>query len=488
MDANQYLEALRKRWLMIVAFTVVGLLGGFVFASAQPVLYEATSSVYVASQGGNTTQEQLQGSTFAQNVVQSYVELATEPVVLKPVIEQLKLRQSPEQLAKDVSADLQVNTVIIRVTATDQVPRRAAQIANAITTSLSKSAQTLSATDKKPAIVMHRVADATPPTRSSSPNWPFLLASGFGIGLLLGLAYALGRQFLDTRVSSDEQVRSVPGLEKTPYLGSLSHRRGRNRPANVILAEPHGVSAEEYRRVITNLEFAGIDRRIRSITVTSALSGDGKSTTALNLATAAAERAQRVLLVDADLRRPSVAEYVGIDGGIGVTNVLLGSATPAEAIQRVGDVDVLPSGTLPPNVTQLVTSQSMARLLGELLMRYDFVVVDAPPLLPVIDALTFAKLTDGAIVVARQRVTRRKQFAMAIQSLLQVDAKVLGIVLNDVTRADAGYGYGYGYAPANPEDVHRAPATRDVAAGFFDDESRPVARQERAASRTFADR
>lgn len=488
MDANQYLEALRKRWLIVVAAAVIGLLGGAAFASVQPVLYQATSSVYVASQGGDTAQAQLQGSTYAQNVVQSYVQLATEPVVLDRVVHELGLRETSEQLAKRITADLSVNTVIIKVTATDPSPVLAAKIANGVTASLTKAAGTLSATNGKPTIVMHPVAQARAPQQSSSPNWPFLLASGFGLGLLVGLAYALGTQFLDSRISSDDQVRSTPGLEKTPFLGALSHRRGRNRSANVMLAEPHGISAEEYRRVVTNIEFAGIDRRIRSVTVTSALSGDGKSTTALNLATAAAERQQRVLLIDADLRRPSVAEYLGIDGGVGITNVLLGSATPVQAIQRVGDIDVLPSGTLPPNVTQLVTSEAMARLFGELLMRYDFVVVDAPPLLPVIDALTFAKLTDGAIVVARQRVTRRKQFAVAVESLLQVDAPVLGVVLNDVTRADGGYGYGYGYAPANPDVVHHAASPRDVTDTFFpaSDGGAPVdARQD---SRTFADR
>jgi capsular exopolysaccharide synthesis family protein len=298
---------------------------------------------------------------------------------------------------------------------------------------------------------MHSVAQATPASSPSSPNWPFLLVAGLGIGLFLGLAYALGRQFLDTRIASDDQLRTVPGLEAVPFLGSLSHRRRRNRPANVLTSEPHSVPAEEYRRVATNLEFAGIDERIGSITVTSALPGDGKSTTALNLAAAAAERGQSVLLVDGDLRRPSVAEYLGIDGGVGLTNVLLGTASVAQAVQRIGDVDVLPSGALPPNVTQLVTSHAMERVIGELLARYDFVVVDAPPVLPVVDALTFARLTAGALVVARQRVTRRKQFAQAVQSLLQVDAKIVGIVLNDVPRADNGYGYGYGYAPATAE-------------------------------------
>lgn len=485
MDANQYLEALRKRWLVIVALTLLGLAGGFAFASAQPVLYQATSGVYLASSGGDTTQAQLQGSTYAENVVQSYVELATEQVVLKPVAQHVGL--SADALSKSVSADLQPNTVVIKITATSTDPATAAAVANDVVASLATAATKLSQAGGKPTIVLHPVATAEQPTHPSSPNWSFILLSGTGIGLLLGLVYAFARQLLDTRIGSDDDLRAVTGNDGVPYLGSLSHRRGRERSANVLLTEPHSAPAEEYRRVVTNLEFAGIDRRIRSVTVTSALSGDGKSTTAVNLAVAAAERAQRVLLVDADLRRPSVAEYLGIDGGVGLTNVLLGSATPAQAIQRVGSVDVLPSGMLPPNVTQLVTSDAMARLFQELLMRYDFVVVDAPPLLPVVDALTFAKLTDGALLVARQRATRRKQLRLALESLQHVGATVLGVVLNDVTRTRSGYGYGYGYAPAAPEQAHRAPTTREVTESFFPAEERAPQRPS-DASATFADR
>jgi len=484
MDANQYLMALRKRWLVIVAFTLLGLVGGLAFASAQPVLYEATSGVYLASAGGDTAQAQLQGSTYAENVVQSYVDLATEPVVLEPVATEVGL--GTEQLAKNVRAELQVNTVVIKITATDHDPAAAARIANDVTASLANAASQLSKAGGKPTIVLHPVATATPPTHPSSPNWPFILASGTGLGLLLGFVYAFGRQLLDTRIGSDEDLRAITGSDGVPYLGALSHRRGRNRSASVLLAEPHGAAAEEYRRVITNIEFAGIDGRIRSTTVTSALSGDGKSTTAVNLATAAAERAQRVLLIDADLRRPSVAEYLGIDGGVGLTNVLLGSATPAEAIQRVGSVDVLPSGMLPPNVTQLVTSAAMARLFEELLLRYDFVVVDAPPLLPVVDALTFAKLTDGALLVARQRVTRRKQFALALESLQNVGATVLGVVLNDVSRTTGGYGYGYGYAPVNADTVHTATPVRDVTSSFFPEAAPAPSKQ--SGSPSYADR
>lgn len=442
--SSQYVEALRKRWLIVISLLVLGGLAGFVSAASQPVLYRATSSVYVGANTGGSQSELLQGSNFTQNIVESYVELATLPVVLDPVIAQLHLRGSSESLARRVTATLQVNTVIIQVSATDPSPSRAAAIANAVTASLARAAEKLSSNGKAPAITMRPVAHALAPTSAYSPNVTAFVAGGTVLGLVLGLLVAVVWQFLDTRIGSEAQVRGTPGLKDAPFLGALPHQRAGSRPANVFQDDPGSVLAEGFRRLVTNLEFAGIDSRVGSVTVTSPMPGDGKTTTSVNLARAAAERSQQVLLVDGDLRRPKVADYVGIDGGLGLTDVLRGASTLEEAVQHVGAVDVLPAGTLPPNVTQLVTSEAMARLFDALKRRYDLVIVDAPPLLPVADSLTFSRLTDGAIVLARQRATRRKQFAQAVEALGLVDARILGVVLNDVPRSDSA---GYGYAP-----------------------------------------
>lgn len=489
MDPQQYLAALRKRWIVILLLTLAGLVAGFGYGASQQPGYEATSGVLLSASTATTTQEQLQGATFAQDVVPSYVSLATQPIVLQPVIDQLGLDTNAADLAKHVTAAVATNTVIINITASDPSPVRAAAIANAVADSLTTVAKQLSSDGKDTSIVMHRTAVATTPVAPSSPNKPFLLVTGGGLGLLIGLAYALGRQALGTKVASEQELRSTPGLEDVPFLGAISHRKRRDGAVNVLMSEPHGVMAEEYRRLVTNIEFAGVDEQVRSVTVTSALPGDGKSTTAINLAASAAEREQRVLLIDGDLRLPSVASYLGIDGSVGLSNVLLGSARPTEAIQRVGSMDVLPAGVVPPNVTQLVNSEAMRRLFEELAARYDFIVVDAPPLLPVVDALTFSRITAGGVLVARQRVTRRKQFAMAIESMLQVDAKVVGVALNDVSRSESSYRQGYGYGAQDLEVVRAAVGSRrDAAAPFF-----PDAEDDRASSKpktrpTYADR
>lgn len=191
--------------------------------------------------------------------------------------------------------------------------------------------------------------------------------------------------------------------------------------------------------------------------MTSSLPGEGKSSTASNLAIALTQAGWRVILVDADLRRPRIPDYLGIEGGVGLTDVLIERAELSEVIQSWGrdDLSVLPSGPVPPNPSELLGSQQMLRLLTRLTDEYDMVIIDAPPLLPVTDAAALAAVCDGALLVARFGKSRREHLARAVDLLASVNARLLGSVLNfaPMRGGDAyGYGYGsYGYGDAVPE-------------------------------------
>ena len=238
--------------------------------------------------------------------------------------------------------------------------------------------------------------------------------------------------------------------------GTVSVRRGAGTSNLVMRTDPHGPQAESYRRIRANLEFADVDRPVRTVVVTSALAGEGKSTTSINLALALAERSDRVLLIDADLRRPSIGRHCGIEDAVGLTTVLLGGVTVADATQRWGGVlDILPSGAVPPNPGQLLGSAAMADLMSELIASYTFIIVDSPPLLPATDALGLARMTDGSIVVARYKSTRREQLARAIVPLVAVQARVVGIVLDRVPASEHSSSY-YGYR------THSQDATADA--------------------------
>jgi capsular exopolysaccharide synthesis family protein len=191
------------------------------------------------------------------------------------------------------------------------------------------------------------------------------------------------------------------------------------------------------------------------VVITSPSAGEGKSTTSCNLAITLAQAGVRTILVEADLRRPRVADYMGLEGAVGVTSVLTGVASLDEALQPWGrnSLWVLASGPLPPNPSEVLGSHQMSELLKSLEDRADVIVLDSPPLLPVTDAAVLARQADGAVLVVRHGRTRREQVTRALEALKGVDAKLLGTILNwaAVKGPDAeSYGYGAGYYSTRP--------------------------------------
>jgi non-specific protein-tyrosine kinase len=185
---------------------------------------------------------------------------------------------------------------------------------------------------------------------------------------------------------------------------------------------------------------------------------EGKSTTACNLAIAMAQTGVRVCLVEGDLRRPRIADYLGVESAVGMTDVLIGRVPLEDALQSWGGgmLEVLPSGPLPPNPSELLSSRGMDELMRSLEERFDLVLVDAPPLLPVTDGAILSTLTDGAVLCVRARSTRKDQLEQAVGALRAVDAKILGVVLTMVPAKgpDAYQGYGYGYG-SYKSDAHK---------------------------------
>lgn len=453
MEPHDYLNAVRRRWPVVLGLAFLGALIALAYDATLPTLYKSTSSVFVSARSGATTSELVQGSNFTQANVQSYARLVTTPAVLEPVIEQLDLDISPQALARAISVDTPLNTVIIEITVSNSSPDDAAQIADAVTESLSGAVAELApeGPDGEPAITMSTVSPAEVPNAPYAPNTRLILLTGVLAGLAAAVVYAVASEAFDTRIRSSADLARVTDA---PLLGTVPQRRGRDSSGLVMRTDPHSPQAESYRRIRANLEFAEVELRARTLVVTSGMPEEGKSTTSINLALALAERAGRVLLIDGDLRRPSIARQCGIEGAVGLTSVLIGEVSVEDAVQRwAGMLDVLPSGVVPPNPGQFLGSTAMADLVGELARSYDFIVIDSPPLLPATDALGLAHLTDGAIVVTRYKKTRREQFARTIDSLVAVRARVVGIVLDRVPlprNASARY---YSYDPESSVDV-----------------------------------
>lgn len=283
---------------------------------------------------------------------------------------------------------------------------------------------------------------------------------GLFLGIALGLGLAFLREALDTRVRSAQEVGDRLHL---PLLARVPEPPKALRQGNqlVMQAKPGGVHAEAFRMLRTNLDFATLDRDVGSIMVTSAVQQEGKSTTIANLAVALARAGQRVILVDLDLRRPYLDKFFDLRGRPGVTQVALGKAPLAESLVRVplapvepgvngntplGALAVLGSGPIPPDPGEFVASARLSEVLLELRELSDVLLIDAPPLLQVGDALTLSAKVDAAIIVTRLDVLRRPMVDEVHRLAASMPAARLGFVVTGAESEDPyGYGYGYGY-------------------------------------------
>ena len=222
--------------------------------------------------------------------------------------------------------------------------------------------------------------------------------------------------------------------------------------------------AEAFRVLRTNMQYVDVDHDQKVLVVTSSLPGEGKTTTAVNLAVTLTQAGHRVALIECDLRRPLIADRLELDPAVGTTSVLIGKIKAEDAMQRYADttLDVMVSGHLPPNPSELLQSQAMETFLLDLRVRYDIVILDAPPLLPVTDAALLATRADGAVVVVSHGRTTRDQLSTAVARLESVGAKTLGVVMNltPTKKSGGSYGYGYGYGYAPLEEPEAAPAGR----------------------------
>jgi polysaccharide biosynthesis transport protein len=456
------LHVMRRRWASIVVVTLLAVLGGLAYALTAPVTYKASASDFFSLRTGNSADDLVQGSTYTQNQVESFARLATTPQVLQPVVDRLGLPGGPAALAAQVDASVPVGTVIVEVTVTDSSPQRSAVLANAVISSLSGVVEDIAPRDDagRTTVVATTVASAEVPTRPASPNLLLDLAIAAAAGLTAGLALAWIREALDTRV---RDAGSVAGVTELPVIGSVPSWSGGSAGQVVMASMPHSPHAESFRQLRTNLQFilaaddsfAAAAKGAHVVSVTSSLPGEGKSTMASNLAVAIAETGARVLLVDADLRRPSVAGVLGLEGAVGLSTVLAQQAALDHVVQEWGaaGLHVLPSGPVPPNPAELLGSPAMRRLVEDLRRRYDYVIIDTAPLLPVADATVLSRLVDDTLVVAHARRIRRAQLSQALGNLEQVSAGVMGIVLNRVRGTGKPYAYRGEAAQSRPSDT-----------------------------------
>ncbi len=305
---------------------------------------------------------------------------------------------------------------------------------------------------------------ARPVLKATKPNVRLNMLLGALAGLVLGFALAFVVEFLDNTVTSQQQIEERLGLTFLGILPSISEeKQGTSpRPELICYEQPKSAVAECCRAIRTNLLFMSPDRPLKSILVTSAGPRDGKTTTAASLAITMAESGNRVLLVDADLRRPRVHSVFKVSNGAGLSSLIVGEGTLPETVKDSGvpSLDLLTCGPVPPNPAELLHTEKFRELLAEMGKRYDRVIIDSPPVGAVADAVVVSTLVDGTVMVLKAGNTGRDMARRTVRALNDVNARVFGAVLNDINLQDrhaGGYYYytKYGYYYSEPETKPR---------------------------------
>jgi capsular exopolysaccharide synthesis family protein len=450
VEFRDYVRLLRRRWVTIVAVLVACLAGAAAVTVLQPPSYRATSVVLVAFPDGGVSPDTVAGEAgsttgnYTANlpeVVKAFATLVPTP----PAVEAAAAAAGTGTADVVVEATVAVGTSQITIAVTAPTAVQAQSVANAYADTLPDTLVDLGQLSTRDALAFRDIEVAPLPTSTYQPNPIVNTAIGLVVGLVLGLAVAVAREALDRKIRDSRGIEDRVGVA---VLGVVPHELG--DVALPSVTHPDSLRAEAYRKVRTSLLFSGPDGMVKSLAVTSALSGEGKTSLAANLAVVCARAGQRVAVVDADLRQPTVHEKFGLPNQHGLADLLAGEASLADVAQLdPNGVTVVTSGRCPRDPSALLESPAFRELIAELEATHDVVVVDTTPALAVSDAAQVCSVCQGAVVVSRLRRTTYDSVARACKTLERVRTPALGIVaVGHDEDPDAGYRYYYSSAAA----------------------------------------
>ncbi len=457
MQLRDLLIVLRDAWRLVAA-CVLGVVGvaAAVSMTITPT-YTASARIYLtAERNADLTRGDPGGvSTVRTSDLKTLADQLYTPIVQRPLAAAVG-----SGAGFGVAVSVPEANAWLDVVGTSSDPTTAAAAANAVGPALAQVASQFSPLLTQPAVRVTSVSitPATAPATPTSPDVRRNILLGLLAGIALGVGTALTRHALDTKVRGEADLRAITSR---PILANIPLDPGTASCALTFEDHPHGQHAESIRRLRTNLMFIDVTTGRHSFVVSSSVASEGKTTIVINLARAIAESGARVIVVDGDLRNPSVAKTLGIEGSVGLTTVLLGRASLHDAIQPWGasGLHVLTAGQVPPNPSELLGSRPMAELFEKLTAEFDFVLLDSPPLVPVVDAVLLQRLTGGLVLVVASERTRKRDLTTAVTSLRTVDIDPDGVVLNFVP-VDSADIYRYGYHRYDSRAERKVPRGR----------------------------
>jgi succinoglycan biosynthesis transport protein ExoP len=438
VEAAKLLTIMRRWWWLLLLGITLGGGASYAVSKAMTPIYQASTTLLV-------NQTQTPGVVAYNDILTSerltttYRELVTKRPVLQEVIDFLGQPKDVDTLRNMVSVSVIRDTQLLRLSVESDDPAQAALLANATAQAfihqndITDSTRTGSVSVVEPAVV---------PTIPVKPRVTLNIVLGLLVGMVVAAGLVLLMEYLDDTVKSEQDVERVAGLTTLGVVMRFGRRKSQQPVSGYGSRSP---AAEAYRAIRTSVQFSTMDRPGQVLLVTSPNAGDGKSTTAANLAVTMASAGKRVVLVDADLRKPSLHHMFNLENRVGLTSALLSGNGTRSYIQpsTFDNLSVLASGPLPPNPSELLSSPRMRDLVETLRRETDAVVMDSPPALVVTDATLLAALADATILVAEAGHTRSAALRQAVDGLGRATDHLLGIVLNKMGRRGAPAYYHY---------------------------------------------
>lgn len=436
MDARNYLSALRRSWWIPLLGAVLGVAIALGASKAVTPSYTSEAQLFVSLAQGSTAGELANGATYTQTQMETYATLATSTRVLNEVVDDLKLNETADQLAKTVNATVAQNTSVLSISAVDPNAQHAADVANAVARATASyivkyAPKTVGGSTN---VQVDTITGAVPAASPSSPKTTLNAVLGLLAGLLIGLAYVLLRERLDRRVRDTRELAHASGV---PVLGTVAHDAAFEAKGLLAFDELSGSrSAEDLRKLRVDLQHAAVDEGRKVLVITSAQKRDHSDAIATGLALAFAEAGTRTLLIDADLRARTVGASFDLAGRAGLSTLLVGESTLDQSILPWGTstLDVLRAGPETANPSELLAGPPLAALLERVRKAYEVVLIEVPDAIDTAEAAIVGRISDGALLVADAFDSHRPEVARAATQLRSAGVVVVGAVLNRARR------------------------------------------------------
>lgn len=439
-DYFSYLKHYIFAFIIVVAIAVGGIVAYDIMVKKP--LYQANTTVVIAkSDSIDGTAVSLNDVNASQKLANTYSEIAKSELVLKRVIEELDLSMTSKELSKGVTIKPIQDTSIISITVKDQNATRSATIANGIAKVFSEEIGKIYKLEN-----VSQLSVATTPTAPSNNTLTRDIVLAVAVAVVGVAGFAFVRFYLDDSVKHTDDIEKMFGL---PTVGSISRNDSKVKNGNelVVARAPKSIVSENIKSLRTNLQFAAVDRNLKTILVTSTNASEGKSFVSSNLAVSFAQAGKKVLIIDCDLRKGRLHRLFKTFNNAGLSNLLADNIKNLSNYihnTTVENLDLITCGTYPPNPSELLSSQRNKKVLASLRNHYDIIILDGAPIGGLADSVILSSMADEVLIVTKDGFTSKSDLAATRDALRKVDANVAGVVFNTVNHRSAKYYSYYG--------------------------------------------